>query len=31
MPDCYVKSYRLIAEVKEYEQADEHAGEYYIL
>ncbi len=31
MPDCHVKSYRLIAEVKEYEQADEHAGEYYIL
>ncbi len=31
MPGCHVKSYSLIADVKDYEQGDEHAGEHYIL
>lgn len=31
MPGCHVNSYKLIAEVKNYRQADEHVGEYYIL
>ncbi len=31
MPDCHVRSHCLIAEVKEYKEADENAGQYYIL